>query len=180
MVVQAMLVMRRFKLHTILAVGALLLVHLAAFAAMIVMISTVEESIVDLNSSGVISEVMGCDGCLTRVVLLPPNDACLSLPLFTPSLCLAMAARKTLELAIDARTLSITLDQTFFVDTAGLMVHSDGSSLSGVQDNMAFDLGEFRVSPSFRTSDGSAYLVVHATWLVVTCMIIDKLLSGRC
>ena len=52
-----MLVMQRFRTHTIISVGALLLVHLAAFVAMIVMLSSVEESIIDLNSSGVNNSV---------------------------------------------------------------------------------------------------------------------------
>jgi hypothetical protein len=47
-----MLVMRRFKLHTILSIGALLLVHIAAFITMMVLLVSVQDSVVDLNSSG--------------------------------------------------------------------------------------------------------------------------------
>ena len=47
-----MLVMRRFKLHTIIAVGALLAIHVAAFSVMLVLLIGVQDSIIDLNSSG--------------------------------------------------------------------------------------------------------------------------------
>lgn len=47
-----MLVMRRFKLHTLLSIGALLLVHIAAFVTMMVLLVSVQDGVTDLNMSG--------------------------------------------------------------------------------------------------------------------------------
>ena len=49
---QTMLVMRRFKIHTLISIAALLIVHAAAFVTMMVLLVSVQDSITDLNSSG--------------------------------------------------------------------------------------------------------------------------------
>ena len=49
---QAVAVMRRFKLHTLLSVAALFVVHLACFAAILVMVLGLQDNVLDLNNSG--------------------------------------------------------------------------------------------------------------------------------
>ena len=44
--------MRRFKLHTLLSIGALFIVHLSCFAAIVVMVIGLQDSVQDLNNSG--------------------------------------------------------------------------------------------------------------------------------
>ena len=44
--------MKRFKWHTLGTIAVLFLVHVAAFAAMVVLVIGIQDSITDLNSSG--------------------------------------------------------------------------------------------------------------------------------
>jgi len=45
-------VLRRFKLHTLMTVAALLAIHVGAFVVMWFLVSAIMKSIVDLNSTG--------------------------------------------------------------------------------------------------------------------------------
>ncbi len=49
---QAAAVMRRFKLHTLLSVAFMFLVHLSCFAAIVVLVIGLEDNVTDLNASG--------------------------------------------------------------------------------------------------------------------------------
>ena len=51
-VTQALLVMRNFKLYTLITVVALFSLHIIAFTIMYVLVTGVQETIIDLNSSG--------------------------------------------------------------------------------------------------------------------------------
>ena len=44
--------MRRFKLHTLLSVAALFVVHLACFVAILVLVLGLQDNVLDLNNSG--------------------------------------------------------------------------------------------------------------------------------
>lgn len=49
-----MQVMRRFTLHTLIAAGVLVLVHLTTFIMTVILLLSVENSITDLNSAGML------------------------------------------------------------------------------------------------------------------------------
>ena len=53
--------MRTFKFRTIAAIVSLLTVHIAGFAAMLMLLNSVQDSVTDLNSSGGLLDLMG--GC---------------------------------------------------------------------------------------------------------------------
>ena len=44
--------MRRFKLHTLLSVAALFVVHLACFVAILILVLGLQDNVLDLNNSG--------------------------------------------------------------------------------------------------------------------------------
>ena len=44
--------MRRFKLHTLLSVATLFVVHLACFTAIVVLVIGLQDNVLDLNNSG--------------------------------------------------------------------------------------------------------------------------------
>ena len=65
--------MRRFKLHTLVSVATLLIVHLACFAAIVVLVIGIQDNVLDLNNSGEVaslcSSLFGVD--LSPLTLFP-------------------------------------------------------------------------------------------------------------
>ena len=136
--------MMTFRFRTIVTIISLLAVHAAGFVAMLLLLQSVEDSVTDLNSSGVDWLggwiVLQCGGMefdpLRPIVPCGHPDSNR-----LPYMAAAFACRKVMENAIDVRNIGVTMSD---VSTLSQLGNFNGN-LQSVVDDLLFVSSMFKV-----------------------------------